>query len=77
MLPLVWTFMLDDVVAGLTLNVALAPAGNPDALSWTLPVNPLLGEIAIEYALDVFPAYTESDVGVADKLKSGAVAAAG
>jgi hypothetical protein len=47
-LPLVWTVMLDDVVAGLTLKVAVAPAGSPPADSCTFPANPFTGVMAIE-----------------------------
>src|SRR2546429_71247 len=64
------TVMVEVEVAGLGLKVAPAPAGSPPALSWTAPLNVLLGAIATVYVV-LLPCATFWIDGLTESEKSG------
>lgn len=57
-------------VVGLVPNVAVTPAGNPDAESVTDPVNPFSG-FTVMVLLPLLPCVTVNEAGEADNVKSG------
>jgi len=57
------------VLAG--LNVAVTPAGNPDADKLTLPVKPFVG-LTVIVLLPLLPCVTVTLDGAADSVKFGA-----
>jgi len=59
------------LVAGLALNTAVTPAGNPDAANVTLGLSPLAGVIVIVVALLVCCA-TLTLAGLAERVNAGA-----
>lgn len=59
------------LVAGLGVNAAVTPFGNPDAASVTLPENPLEGVIVI-VPVPSLPCVTVKLLGLAERLKLGA-----
>jgi hypothetical protein len=78
LVPIVSVVVLANASVILTevgLKLAFAPAGNPVALKFTVPVNPANGVIVIEYCA-LLPGVTARDDGVTLIAKSG-VAEAG
>ncbi len=71
---LVDTVNVDVPVAGLGLKVPVAPLGNPEMVSATLPVNPFFAAIVMVYVVFA-PRATLLLLGWALMLKSGEAAA--
>ena len=69
--PLVATLSVvePDVVTDVGLKNAVAPAGNPVTLKFTVPVNPLPGVTVAVYVV-LPPGRTVCEAGVADSEKS-------
>jgi len=63
------------LVVGFVPNVAVTPAGNPDAESDTLPVNPFSEVTVIVLVPPVPPCVTVTLAGEGDRLKFGVAAA--
>ena len=63
------------LVAGFGLNDGVTPVGRPDAVRFTLPVNPFVG-VTVIVLVPLAPAATVGGL-VAERLKFGVGAAAG
>jgi hypothetical protein len=58
------------------LNEAVTPAGSPEAAKATVPLNPFFG-VTVMVLVPLAPCATLKELGEAERLKSGVVAAAG